>query len=106
MHSLVATLIAILLAGATAFVATPSGAQVNGPPATGSAVTGPVPGSPTLISTFVDLGALGYEQSEFFLSGTASVVRAFGSADRRRALACRAVDHGAVHDPHRRQPPE
>jgi Alpha/beta hydrolase domain len=89
LHSLVATLIAILLAGATAFVATPSGAQMSGPPAAAPGVTGPVPGSPSLISTSFDLATVGYEQSEFFLSGSASAYSPQGplTADGRWRVA-------------------
>jgi hypothetical protein len=34
-------------------------------------VTGPIPGTPSLLGTDFDLSQVGYEQSEFFLSGTA-----------------------------------
>ncbi|MCB1706383.1 MAG: hypothetical protein KDI17_16070 [Halioglobus sp.] len=35
-------------------------------------VTGPVTGKPVLVSTFFSLAALGYEQAEYYVSGTAS----------------------------------
>jgi Alpha/beta hydrolase domain len=35
-------------------------------------VTGPIPGTPSLLGTNFDLSQVGYEQSEFFLSGTAT----------------------------------
>ena len=34
-------------------------------------VDGPVAGTPTLISTFINLEALGYQTAEYFVSGTA-----------------------------------
>lgn len=37
-----------------------------------ASVEGPIAGAPTLISTFFSLAGQGYEQSEFFVSGTAS----------------------------------
>jgi hypothetical protein len=41
----------------------------------GPTLTGPVPGTPTIASTSFDLATVGYEQAEFFLSGTASSYR-------------------------------
>jgi hypothetical protein len=35
-------------------------------------VTGPVPGTPVITTTTFDLASVGYEQAEFFLSGTAT----------------------------------
>src|SRR5262245_33777931 len=39
-------------------------------------VTGPIPGAPNIASTSFDLATVGYQQSEFFLSGTARSYRA------------------------------
>jgi Alpha/beta hydrolase domain len=35
-------------------------------------IKGPIAGAPVLVSTFFSLAALGYEQAEFFVSGTAN----------------------------------
>ncbi|NND67939.1 MAG: hypothetical protein HKN19_10155, partial [Halioglobus sp.] len=35
-------------------------------------VEGPIAGAPVIVSTFFDLGALGYMQEEYFISGTAT----------------------------------
>ena len=38
----------------------------------GAAIEGPIAGNPTLVSTFFPLAPLGYEQAEYFVSGTAN----------------------------------
>ncbi len=35
-------------------------------------IEGPIAGKPTLVSTFIPLAPLGYEQAEYFVSGTAN----------------------------------
>ena len=47
---------------------TPPGAMTRGAPT----VTGPVPGAPTIAATSFPPAAVGYQQSEFFLSGRAT----------------------------------
>ena len=37
-----------------------------------AAIEGPIAGTPILVSTFFPLAPLGYEQAEYFVSGTAS----------------------------------
>lgn len=44
-------------------------------------VTGPVTGNPTLVGTNIDLGQLGYEQSEYFIEGTATSYTPKGALD-------------------------
>ena len=57
---------------ATASASAPvSGAATARPSAAVPTVTGPVPGTPVLSGTSFNLSQVGYEQSEFFLSGTA-----------------------------------
>jgi hypothetical protein len=38
----------------------------------GAVIEGPIAGKPTLVSTFIPLAPLGYEQAEYFVSGTAN----------------------------------
>ena len=35
-------------------------------------IAGPIAGPPVLVSTFIDLGSLGYTQAEYFVTGTAN----------------------------------
>ncbi len=65
---------------------------------------GPIEGEPILVSTFINLGALGYEQAEYLVSGTANAytnVNELGSDGKWQVASERT---GRLQNPHCRDP--
>ena len=86
--AMLAGVTALLLASATVSAAVPVGASAapprpdRGRPAMGVVVSGPVTGglgAPVVFPVGFDLAQVGYEQSEYFISGTATSYLPVGS---------------------------